>query len=87
MFCFQDIYIFKYLVNPQTSKSVTSAWTVLRIRSDTYNCFFRVLGSISMKLGQILLQYMTDISNLFLVLLWGLGASCRPFNDFIKMTV
>ena len=40
-----------------------------------------------MKLGQILVCCMTDISNMFLAECWRLETSCRPFYDFIKMTI
>ena len=40
-----------------------------------------------MKLGQILVCCMTNISNSFLAQCWRLETSPRPFYDFIKMTI
>ena len=40
-----------------------------------------------MKLGQILVCCMTNISNMFLAQCWRLETSSRPFYDFIKMTI
>ena len=40
-----------------------------------------------MKFGPMLLYVITNISNIFLTQCWGLETSCRPFNDFNKMTM
>ena len=40
-----------------------------------------------MKFGQILVCYMTNISNKFLAECWRLETSSRLFYDFIKMTM
>ena len=53
MFYFENVKIFMLLMNPETSKSVTSSQTLLHIRSYTYECFFRILVSLNMKFGQI----------------------------------
>ena len=45
------------------------------------------ISTIKMKLGQILVCCMTNISNMFLAECWRLETSCRPFYDFIKMTI
>ena len=39
-----------------------------------------------MKFGQVVVCFMTDISNMFLSQYWRLKTSSRPFYDFIKMT-
>ena len=49
--------------------------------------FFRFLGSIKMKLGQVLVHLMTNISNWFVTLLWRLETGFRPFYNSDKMTV
>ena len=51
-------------MNPQTSKSVKSLWSLLH-RNYTFDCFFRILSNIKMKLAHILLQLVTNISNSF----------------------
>ena len=45
------------------------------------------LSPIKMKFGQILVCYMTNISNMFLAECWRLETSSRLFYDFIKMTI
>ena len=50
-----------------------------------YAYFFWILSPIKMKLGQILVCPMTNISNMFLAQCWRLETSFRPFYDFIKM--
>ena len=40
-----------------------------------------------MKFGQILVQCLTNISNMFLIQSWRLEVSSRPFQDLIKMTM
>ena len=52
--------------------------------SSTYAYF---LNSINMKLGQILVRCMANISNLFLAQCWRLENSSRPFYEFIKMAI
>ena len=52
----QDIQIFLFLVNSQTSKSVTSLQISLHIRSYFFNCFFKILGKIKMEFCQKLAQ-------------------------------
>ena len=68
-FFFKKVFflkIFRFfcsLMNPQPSISMMSWWTLLWIRNHGVNFFFKILGSIKM-------QLMTNISNLFLALLW-----------------
>ena len=57
----------------------------MHIRSYTLHCFFRILGSIKKKIGQILVQLMTNNSNFFVTLLQRLQTSSRLFYDFDKM--
>ena len=45
-----------FLVNQQIEKYVTSKKISLHIRSYSFHCFCRFLGSIKMKLGQIFSQ-------------------------------
>ena len=40
-----------------------------------------------MKFGQIVVCYMTNISNMFLAECWRLETSSRLFYDFIKMAI
>ena len=58
-----------FLVNPQASKSVTSLYKLLHIRTYTFDCFFRTRGIIKMRFGRVLMQHMTNVSDLFLPLL------------------
>ena len=81
----QHIQIFMFLVNPKTSKSVTSLKALIYIRSYTLDCFFIILGSIKMEYDQILVWLMTKTSNSFLPLMWRLENSFRYFCDFGKI--
>ena len=49
--------------------------------------FFLILSPTKMKLGQILVCYLTNISNMVLAQYWRLETSSRPFYDLIKMTI
>ena len=49
--------------------------------------FFWILSAIKMKFGQILVCWMTNISNLFLAQCWRMETRCRPFYDIISMAV
>ena len=60
----KDFKIFMFLMNPQTSKNMTSSWTLLRIRIYIFYCFPSILGSTKIKFGQIRVQLVTSISNL-----------------------
>ena len=40
-----------------------------------------------MKLGQILVCFMTNILNMFLAHCWRLETSLKPFYNFIKMAI
>ena len=40
-----------------------------------------------MKPGQILVCFMTNISNMLLAQWWRLETSSRPFYDFVKMKI
>ena len=55
--------------------------------SYTYACFLWILSIIKMKFGQVLVFYITNISNMFLAECWKLGTSSRLFYDFIKMPI
>ena len=46
-----------------------------------------ILRPIKMKVGQILIYFMANISNMFLAECWGLETSSRLFYDFIKSTI
>ena len=77
-----NIEIFVFLLNPQTSKSVTSSQALVDNGSYTY---FWILSTIKMKFGQILVCCTTNISSMFLAECWRLETSSRLFYDFIKM--
>ena len=49
--------------------------------------FFLILSPTKMKLGQILVCYLKNISNTVLAQYWRLETSSRPFYDLIKMTI
>ena len=66
MFRSQDIKIFVFLWNMQISKFVTSSYALLHNASYSYAYFFWILSSMKMKFGQILVCFMTNISNMFL---------------------
>ena len=52
-------------MNQQFSKFVTPSETLMHIVSYQFDCPFRILG-IELKFGQLLVQLMRNISNLFL---------------------
>ena len=60
---------------------------MLHNASYTYAYFFWILRAIKIKLGQILVCCMTNISNMFSAECWRLETSSRLFYDFIKMTI
>ena len=74
-------------MNPQILKPVTSSQALLHIKSYSFDCLFRILRSIKMKFGQILVQLMTNIFSLFLTLLWRLETSPKSFYGFSEMTI
>ena len=84
VFCSQDIYVF-VLMNPQISKFMTSSYCTSKVTFSNY--FFRILGSIKMKLGQIFQQRMIKILDMFLTLLQRLETSSRSVYDFHKMAI
>lgn len=53
----------------------------------TFDCFFKILGSIIKKFGQILVLIMPNISNSSLVLLRRAETRSKPFHDFDKNVV
>ena len=61
--------------------NIASSW------SYAYVYFFWILSTIKMRLGQILVCYTTNISNIFLAESWRLENSSRLFSDFINMTI
>ena len=73
---------FVLLWNLHISKSVTSYNA-----SQTHAYFFWILSPIKMKFGQILVCWMTNISNMFLAECWRLGTSTKLFYDFIEMKI
>ena len=81
MFHSQDIQIFMFLVNP---KFVASSKTLLHFRPYTFDCFFRIHGSIKMRFGQVLVWLMAKPWNFILVLLWRLETCSEPFYNFMK---
>ena len=46
-----------------------------------------ILSTIKIKLGQIRVYLLTNISNMFLAQCWRLEASSRPFYDFNETTI
>ena len=68
-----------FLMNPQTPKSATSSLTRIHFRSYKFDCFFKILGNIKMKVPQILVQVMKNISILFLHLFLRLETSSGAF--------
>ena len=61
--------LFSRYDEPTYFKICDATQTKLHIRSYNFNCFFIILGSIKIKFAQILMQIMTNISNLFLAVL------------------
>ena len=82
--CFQNVSIFEFLLNPQTSKFETLWTTLLHTRSSAFEYFFRTAGSIRKKFSQLLVLIRPSISNSFLYLLWRIETSCSSFYDFDK---
>ena len=87
MFHSWDIEIFVFLWNLQISKLATSSQVLLHNASYTYAYFFWIPSPIKMKIRQILVCCMTNISNMFLAECWGLETSSRLVYDFIKITI
>ena len=87
MFRSQDNKIFVLLWNLHISKSVTSSQALLHNASYTHAYFFWILSHIKMKSSQILVRWMTNISNMFLAECWRLETSTKFFYGFIKMTI
>ena len=56
-------------------------WKIVYLLS-LFDGIFRILGSIKMKFGQILVQIVKIIFNLCLAVLWRLETISRPFYDF-----
>ena len=80
-------YVFVFLVNRRTSKSVTSPLTLLHIRTYTFHCFSRCLGSTKIKCGLIFVQFMKNIINLILAILQWLETGSRSCYEFDKIVV
>ena len=55
--------------------------------SYTFTYFFWILSTIKMKLGQILVYLIANISNMFLTQYWRLETSSRSFYGFNEMTI
>ena len=73
--------------NPQISMSVVSLWTLLRNGTYTFAYFFWMLPTIKIKLHQILVHLITNVSIIFLAQCWRLETSSRPLFDFNKVTI
>ena len=58
-----------------------------RMEVTTKAYFFWILSTIKMKLSQILVCCLTNMSNMFLAQCWRLKTSSRPFYGFIKTTI
>ena len=56
-------------------------------RSYTYAYFFWILSTIKRKVGQILVCYVANISNIFLAECWRLEFNSRLFSDLVKITI
>ena len=61
---------FVFLQNAQILKSVTSSWTFLNNGSYTYAYFLRILGTIKMKFGQILVYWWQTFPTCFWFIVW-----------------
>ena len=85
--CFQAIFIFVFSKSRLQNLCVMSSWTLLHISSYNFHCFFRILSSININSGHILVQHMTNISNLFSVVFWSLENSSWHFSDFEKLAI
>lgn len=68
-------------MNPQTSKSMRSSERLL------HRSYFRIVGNIKIKLGQIEVQLMTTISSLLCAQLWRLETSSRSVYNHNKMEI
>ena len=66
---------------------MTSSQASLHNGSYTYAYVIWVLSPIKMKLDQILVCCLTNISNMFLAQCWRPETSSRSSYDFIKMTI
>ena len=52
-----------------------------------FYCFSWILFSIKMKLGEISVKFTTNISNLFIISMWKLRPSSRPFLSFQPVAI
>ena len=85
MFRSQDIYIFVILINSQSSKSMTRHTHYYTLEVTLSLVFFRTIGIIKMKLGQISVHFLTNHFSLLLTLLLKMETSSRTFYRFQKM--
>ena len=74
MFRSQDINIFEKFTNFKICDIVD-----ITAYGTFFTVFFFNLGTVEIKFGQMLMQFMTDISNLFLAQFRRLETSSRPF--------
>ena len=59
----------------------------LLLQNGSYTfAYFLIVSTIKMKVGQILVYLIANISNVFLAHSWRLETSSRPFQDFSEMT-
>ena len=59
----------------------------LLLQNGSYTfAYFLIVSTIKMKVGQILVDLLANISNMFLAHSWRLETSSRPFQDFSEMT-
>ena len=76
-----------FLWNLQNSESLMSSWALPYNESYTYADLIWVVSTINMKFGQILVCFITSISNMLLAQCWRLETSSRAFYDFVKTTI
>lgn len=64
------------------------SWHTFKSKNQTnHHYWFKIVSSIKMKLGQLLVKLMTNISNLLLALSWTLDTSPTCFYNFDKMEI
>ena len=84
-FLFSRYLVPVFLVNPETSKSLTSPQTLQQISFYTFHFFLKTLAFIKF------VRYQGNswqiFLNFLLTLLWKLETSSRPFYDFDLMTM
>ena len=78
---------FCVFVKSTNFKICTSSWTLNHNGSCTFAYFIWIISTIKIKLGQILVYLITNISNTFSVQHWRQETGSRPLYDLNEMAI